>query len=181
MKDNEYYNKIYRKSDKYSQSYDEIMYYPIYKKIVNKLNYYDIILELGCGVGHLAQMLEENQYKSYLGLDFSQIAIEKATEKSNQKFLVSDIMKDKLNYPYDVIVSTEFFEHVEYEKILNKIKPGARLIFSVPNFLIDSHLYKWDDHKQIQNDFSKYMYINTIQTVIEIKDKKWFLIDGFKK
>lgn len=180
MKDNEYYNKIYRKSDKYSQSYDEIMYYPLYKKIVNKLNYHDVILELGCGVGHLAQMLEENQYKSYLGLDFSEKAIELAKEKSKQRFICSDIMTDKLDYPYDVIVSTEFFEHVEYSNVIERIKKSARIIFSVPNFLIDSHLYAWNNHKEIKRDFSKYMYINTIHTVIEIKDKKWFLVDGFK-
>lgn len=181
MKDSGYYNRIYDKSDKYSQSYDQIIYYPIYKKIINKLNIHDVIVELGCGVGHLAQMLEDNEYLHYLGIDFSEIAIDKAKVNSNQQFLCSDIMADELDYPYDSIISTEFFEHIEYEKVLKKLKKGTRIMFSVPNFLIDSHLYCWKNEKEIENDFQNYIHINTIEIVLEIKDKKWFLVDGFMK
>jgi 2-polyprenyl-3-methyl-5-hydroxy-6-metoxy-1,4-benzoquinol methylase len=181
MKDSSYYNDIYEISDKYNQPYDNIIYYPIYKKIIDKLNVHDIILELGCGVGHLAQMIEDNGCLSYLGIDFSEIAIEKAKKRSYQSFICSDIVNDNLDFPYDLIIATEFFEHVEYEKILKKIKKGTRIIFSVPNFLIDSHLYCWEDDNHIRNDFREYMLINTVETVLEIKGKKWFLVDGFKK
>lgn len=181
MKGADYYNEIYMTSSKYNGTYDSIIYYPIYKEIINRINGNDRILELGCGVGHFAEMLKEKGYRNYLGLDFSKVAIAVAKINSGLEFKLCDIMEDDLNYIYDIVVSTEFFEHIEYKKVINKLKKGAEIIFSVPNFLIESHIYSWANHEEIQKDFEKYININKIETILEQGNNKWFLIHGFIK
>ncbi len=90
-------------------------------------------------------------------------------------------MTSNLDYVYNTIISTEVFEHLEYIKILEKLAKGTKIIFSVPNFIIDSHLYNWQNAKEIRRDFSKYIDIKTIEKPLQIKDKIWFLISGIVK
>ncbi len=87
MKNKEYYNKIYSKSEKYKAGYKDIIYYPVYKKILQYLNYSDQILELGCGSGHLAHLLKDKGFNNYTGLDFSDIAIDHARLRTSQLFI----------------------------------------------------------------------------------------------
>lgn len=177
-KTKEYYDNIYFKSDKYKQDYSDIVYLPIYVKVLKKINRKDKILELGCGAGHLAHMLKDFEYNNYIGIDYSQVAIRQAAEKVDQLFVKLDVIKDDIIFDYDVIISIEMFEHLNYTKVLGKLKKGTQIIFSVPNFMIDSHLYSWDSEEIIRRDFEKYIKINSIEKALQIKNNKWFIISG---
>lgn len=179
MKDKEYYNKIYDTSEKYKQHYADIFYYPLYQSVLTKINKHDRILELGCGSGHLAHLLKDNDYFNYVGLDFSNIAIAQAKIRTDQLFYEQDILKEDIVINYDVVISTEVFEHLFYEKVLEKLNKGSQIIFTVPNFLIDSHLYCWHNEEEIRKDFEKYISISSIDIVLEQKNNKWFMINGF--
>jgi 2-polyprenyl-3-methyl-5-hydroxy-6-metoxy-1,4-benzoquinol methylase len=180
-KSKEYYNAIYKTSDKYKQDYSDIIYLPIYVKVLRLLNRQDRILELGCGSGHLAHLLKDNDYNNYVGVDFSAQAIDQARKRTDQLFVEQDVLNEDIWINYDTIVSIEMFEHLDYASVLKKLNKGAQIIFSVPNFIIDSHLYCWQDEQEIRWDFEKYISINSIEVALTHKDKKWFLVNGFIK
>lgn len=178
MKDKEYYNKIYRESEEYKKPYSDFLYYNIYKIALGFLNIKDHILELGCGAGQFSDMLEDNLYRNYTGVDISDEAIRQANKKTLLKYEVKDIMTDDLNYDYNTVVAFEFIEHIEYKKIFKKLIIGSKIIFSVPNFANEDHLYTWQNEAEIIDSFKKYININTVECVLKKGFQKWFLITG---
>jgi 2-polyprenyl-6-hydroxyphenyl methylase/3-demethylubiquinone-9 3-methyltransferase len=181
VKTSEYYNKIYLKSDEYRKHYTNSIYYPLYKKVFKHISKDDNILELGCGSGQFAHYLYDNYIRDYLGLDFSEEAIKQANKRVEQVFVRHDIIGNDFFSKYDTIIAIEFFEHVEYKEVLKKLEKGSKIIFSVPNFLIDSHLYSWENTDQIEHYFGKYIEIEKIEKGLEIKDKYWFVVKGVIK
>lgn len=99
------------------------------------------ILDLGCGTGYGAQMLDKKDV-NILGVDISKEAVMFAKKKYSQKnvnFLIKDI--NRLNSPknhYDIICSFEVIEHLKSPKkcvinIYSMLKPGGLFIMSTPN------------------------------------------------
>jgi SAM-dependent methyltransferase len=82
------------------------------------------ILDLGCGSGNTANELTSNAYSSYVGLDISDTAIEKARHRSEgngrgQKtnFLRGDFLKYEPEQRFDVILFRESLYHVPLSNV----------------------------------------------------------------
>lgn len=178
MKDKIFYNEVYSKSAEYHKEYNDFLYLPIYNEILNYLNPDSKILELCCGAGQLANLLHDNGFTKYTGLDFSNEAIKIARKFSKQKFLVKDVSKGKLNFAYDTVIAIETFEHLEYDKLIGKLKSGAKIIFSVPNFKIPSHLHVFANQEEVRKSFEPLIDIELVKTVMKIKNKEWFFSVG---
>jgi 2-polyprenyl-3-methyl-5-hydroxy-6-metoxy-1,4-benzoquinol methylase len=70
------------------------------------------VLDVGCGEGLLAQRLCPNAYASYLGIDLSAVAIDRANQKKDARecrsdFLVADVETFAGDGTFDVIVFNE--------------------------------------------------------------------------
>jgi 2-polyprenyl-3-methyl-5-hydroxy-6-metoxy-1,4-benzoquinol methylase len=81
------------------------------------------ILDIGCGEGALADFLNEDQKKLYLGLDLSTEAIRIAKQKrSNLNFLVSDAEKylPLKGHQANVIVFNEMLYYMDHVKVLKQ-------------------------------------------------------------
>jgi hypothetical protein len=80
----------------------------------------------------------------YVGLDFSHECIRMARlECPEFEFVCGDALTSELfdTLEYDVVVATEFLEHVEEDlALMNRIRPGTRLYASVPNFSDPAHI-----------------------------------------
>jgi SAM-dependent methyltransferase len=77
------------------------------------------ILDLGCGSGNTANELRSSAYKSYVGVDISETALEKARRRSEEngrgqktKFLRGDFVKYEPQQRFDVILFRESLYHV---------------------------------------------------------------------
>jgi 2-polyprenyl-3-methyl-5-hydroxy-6-metoxy-1,4-benzoquinol methylase len=78
------------------------------------------ILDVGCGVGILFDFLNAEQKRNYLGVDASEIAVNKSKKRRNFKALVlnaSDFHTDEL---FDAIVFNEVLYYLDYKQILRK-------------------------------------------------------------
>lgn len=142
----EYYNDRWSKSSNINiLQYDRLM------KILSSFKHAKFdnlkILDLGCGTGWLASILD------YLGdvtaIDLSDKAIENAKGRSPQtNFISGNIFKANLPVSeFDVVVSQEVIEHVddqrEYIDIAAKsLKKDGLLILTTPNA---SNLDHWGD------------------------------------
>jgi len=95
-------------------------------------------LDVGCGDGRLAQFCDGH----YLGLDFSQVAIDLACHRNpGKRFKVHDFIKEPLpRGPWDTIVLGELLEHLDDEtealllkKARQSLAPNGHLVVTVPN------------------------------------------------
>lgn len=92
-----------------------------------------LILELGCGSGHLAEALTQTHIY-YLGLDFAPCAVEQAQQKINRRdfqFATADILTAPLP-PSDICVFlglVDWLEEADLPGLLQRI-PAKLLLFS---------------------------------------------------
>lgn len=110
------------------------------KKFANK-NYH--VLDAGCGLGGLSQLLS-SQYGKVTGIDFSPKMIEIATKKnktSNVSFAQAD-MRNLIEYhnTCDMVVSinsllmTKLDElNASFDQLFKTLKPGGKLLAIVPS------------------------------------------------
>ena len=112
--------------------------YPFLEKYANHGN----ILDLGCGPGNTANELNSAAYKTYVGVDISEAALEKAGRRTKENgradknsFVVSDFLGYAPSQDFDIILFRESLYHVPYgqvKPILDKyskhLKPGGVFI-----------------------------------------------------
>ena len=126
-----YYEQLQKSRDNY--------YNPHRKEfdIAKKLSSEDkSVLEIGCGSGYFADQLN---CKSFLGLEFNQMAIDKATEKG-LKVIKSSIenLASSTEEKFDLIFSFHVLEHVKdplsfVDSAKKLLKEDGLLFLAVPN------------------------------------------------
>lgn len=86
------------------------------------------VLELGCGAGRSIEYLKNCGIKSYLGIDFSNKAVELAQARAVSlnmsslfKFKVQDVDDSGLD-SYDIVFSLGLFDWIQKEKIIELLK-----------------------------------------------------------
>jgi 2-polyprenyl-3-methyl-5-hydroxy-6-metoxy-1,4-benzoquinol methylase len=96
----------------------------------------DAVLEIGCGKGAFSEKIN---CQKYLGLEYSQRAIELSSAKKIQ-ILNESIQQHAKAHPetYDVVCSFQVLEHVNdihgfIENSVKCLKTGGKLIYSVPS------------------------------------------------
>lgn len=154
-KNSKYYDEAYENRPEYNCLYNESYYMFIWEKVVKMLSIYEKpnIIELGCGTGQFAHLLQDRGYINYVGYDFSEKGIKIAREMSNQHVECRDI-RDSLNYDCDVVICLETLEHVEKDKeILKSIPRYTDIIFSVPKFNDPAHVRYFENKEDV---FSRY-------------------------
>ena len=82
------------------------------------------ILDLGCGPGNTANELAATAYESYIGVDISEAALEKARKRTIESgranknvFVQGDFIRHEPNKKFDVILFRESMYHVPMTKI----------------------------------------------------------------
>lgn len=72
------------------------------------------LLEIGCGEGLLLQRLSPNDYRQFVGVDISEVAIQRATGLANPRanFLVADMRQLELEQKFDAVIFTESIYYV---------------------------------------------------------------------
>ncbi|HEX3800830.1 MAG TPA: class I SAM-dependent methyltransferase [Verrucomicrobiae bacterium] len=97
------------------------------------------LLDLGCGSGNTGCELADSTYQKYLGVDISEVALEKARQRSTalqragrNNYLRSDIFDFTPGEKYDVILFRESIYYIPAPKIvamleryLTHLKPGG--------------------------------------------------------
>ncbi|MCH8991222.1 MAG: class I SAM-dependent methyltransferase [Acidobacteria bacterium] len=127
------------------------------------------IVDLGCGVGHLAQMIRlapNLRDVDYLGIDFSPVALKKARARAPQsEFRCVDLSLDPIvNETQDpdglCVVSCEFLEHVEFDlEILSALAPGVSFLGSVPKNDDCGHV-RWFANEDLVRDRYEPLFTN---------------------
>ena len=137
------------------------------------------ILDYRCGVGTLMEKLIKFKPKKIVGIDISEVSINKAKErikelKSKVDFYVDNCEKTQFdNNSFDIVYGSGILHHLKIDECLNEIhrilKPNGSLLFIEPlgtnpiiNFYrkltpksrsVDEHPFMNKDFKYIDNKF----------------------------
>ena len=143
------------------------------------------VLDYGCGIGSFAEEVIKYEPKKIIGIDISEVSINKAKEKAKKLNLNVDYKVDnceKTSFEdnnFNIVYGTGILHHLQIEKCLDEIirilKPKGSLVFIEPlgtNPLIN--LYRKltpksrsvDEHPLVKKDF---IYIKNKFTDVEIK------------
>ena len=173
----EYYDKAFQ-LEKYNCHYSDTVYYEMWKKVISYLHRSDVILEIGCGTGQFAEMLFDHiDHNSYMGFDFSKVAIQKAIERNGEYFFLYDARKP-FGGDYNTIICLETLEHIDNDIIvLKNLKSGTKFIGSVPIGNDPAHVRVFQTSKSIKK---RYRNLINIEEIIEFDIKK-FVFKGIIK
>jgi 2-polyprenyl-3-methyl-5-hydroxy-6-metoxy-1,4-benzoquinol methylase len=129
------------------------------------------ILDLGCGEGVLQKYFSSVDYSRYLGIDVSDVAIEKAKSLENDKtqFQVGDVNYLKTNDNFDVIIYNESLYYLSNPKLAirslsNNLNPGGIFIVSMHKDGTAKREGLWADLNEVLELKDKTKVINHSET-----------------
>jgi SAM-dependent methyltransferase len=179
-KSKEYYDQIFSKAPQYSleTDADHSWHKDLYDFVITLFDKYDEILELGCGTGQFAEKMILNNLNYKYGIDFSEIGISLCNQRCPQAyFYCYDLYKLDFNdLSFNTILSLEVMEHIEGDlEILSRIKPGTKVIISVPSFDDPAHVRFFKDKDDVYD-----RYKGIFQTLMVHQVNRYFVIEAIK-
>jgi SAM-dependent methyltransferase len=199
----QYYNNVYSSSPRYNGDFILSGYFPQWAFCISlMLEFYNsfkkeigkvlTIIDLGCGPGQFAQLLNQifnsrpkNPDIIYTGLDFSKIAIEIALKKQlseNFYFFEDDIFHrlsifNQNDTKFTVVTALECFEHIKSDtEIFSYFKEGQFMIFSVPQFDDPAHVRHFKTEFDVLERYDRCFLNFKVEKILNI-----FICYGFLK
>lgn len=143
------------------------------------------LLEIGCGSGHFATLLFQNNYTNYIGIDISENAINVAQNLNAQykdKFFVGDAMDFLPKNDYDMVIMLEVLEHIKDDKkIFEVMKEGSLCCAIVPKVTAFNHYRTFNDLDAIKYRYGKYIDVLYFEEVVYQGSHDEMLFVGRKK
>lgn len=146
-RDAAYYDEAFAGNQDYARAPDDAPWAPLWLWLASRLGG-ESVLDLGCGPGHLASLLQGRQLppNRYLGVDFSAEAIRQARERApgylfEQATLREGVARAKTLLPGFTAVLCEVLEHVTGDvAVLEAMPPGTRVLATVPSYDSPGHV-----------------------------------------
>lgn len=124
----------------------------VYETAAGMLTPSNPVVDLGSGTGRFAQLLRRRGFGKYVGMDFSQAAVDESHSYVplfdldtawDASFVVADLREIEVfaESSNTAFVSLEVLEHLDEDLgLVAKIPPGHQFVFSVPNYWSAAHL-----------------------------------------
>jgi len=176
----QYYDEVYKTTQKYQVSYELSSYYPLWQLLTAYIPRDKNIVDLGCGPGQVAELLYDLGYRNYLGLDFSEVAIDRAQNKFRDNkdfnFRHADITKSPIPFG-QVYLAIEFLEHLKDDyTVIEQLPEGSILIASVPDFMCEGHYRCFENKKDIIRKYGAFIGFNAL-----VKFDNYYIFTGVVK
>jgi len=177
------YDEVYKKEAIYHAHYRTLPFYRIMQHVVKHVKAIEEpkVLEIGSGAGQMGHYLYDKGVRNYHGFDFSREAVAIATKLTPQHFFVGDALDPKCyKHDYNVAILLEVLEHIKNDfAVINNIKQGATVIFSVPRFMCEGHIRAFPLQTDILN-----RYFNLLKVDICLNLRyypEWFFCKGVRR
>ena len=177
----EYYDEYFIESGDFQTHYKDSIYFVHWTQVIQFLRKLQQpkLLEVGCGTGQLAEYLRDEGFNHYVGFDFSKKGIDLAQKRIPEFTFFEGNALDSSSFSiaYDVAICLEVLEHIERDlEVIRNIETGKRIIFSLPNFKVESHVRWFVKPRQIKARYYKLIDITSIIPIGNI-----FVCHGIRK
>ena len=185
-----YYDATFRESSHWRRHYTESRYFPLWTVVADRVRRARVrsVLDVGCGPGQVACLLRDRGLERYRGLDFSPDRVAAARAVCPEFiFEVADVFAPDEGKPdvfeggdYDCVLALEFLEHVERDReVLERVRTGALVIATVPNFPSPGHVRHFDDVEAVVERYSETLdEIDVVAIQATATGKTYYLIEG---
>ncbi|MBX9452109.1 MAG: class I SAM-dependent methyltransferase [Mesorhizobium sp.] len=162
--------------ERFLAPYEESIWKQVYDATVTLMpeERSQLVVDVGCGTGRLAEALRLQGYENYIGFDFAPARIAEARRYlPSHDFRVLDAFSDEaasLTASADVVAITEMLEHIEDDlKLLAVIPAGRTIVFSVPNFGGPTHVRKFKSVDEVLARYSGLIEIDVPDAITVTK------------
>ncbi len=126
----------------YLKQIDQLARYSIIVGYFNNLKKGGSILDIKCGEGIFPENLCKNFYSKYIGIDISEVAINQALIKQDNKtfFIKADLKEFNTKQKFDVIIFNEVLYYFEANEILNIMKKYKVFLKNDGLFIVSMYL-----------------------------------------
>lgn len=180
-KEADYYDALYETTEEYRRNYKHSRYFVLWSQLLKFIRGLSAaapapeILEIGCGNGRFAAYLFDEGYTAYHGFDFSPKAVEFARRTSPQSFSIGDALAEEpYRREYDTAVASEVLEHLDDFAVLDRLREGTAVVFSLPTFDDPAHLRRFTSPRRI---VARYYDRVDIQEIVRVD--QWFACWGY--
>ncbi len=189
-RDSAFYDDLYRRGGhegQYHVPYTESRYLPVWERAAGLLTDMDDprVLDIGCGPGQFARLLNDRGITSYTGIDHSSVAVDmarRAVPEWADRFRAADAFAlSPLPGDHDVVVLFEVLEHIGKDReLLKLIQPGTPVLFSVPSFMSASHVRRFRSARAVRRRYGPVVADMTVEPFVDCPeaDKTIFLASG---
>jgi ubiquinone/menaquinone biosynthesis C-methylase UbiE len=135
-------------------------------------------LDIGCGSGAAAQLLQQEFQLKPVGLDISKFAVD-ASRVRGIKTLQVDVTKLPIpDATQDFVLALDVIEHIEDRHILlnemfRVLNPGGKALITVP-----AHSWLWSNHDVLNHHFRRYskqlLLKDLAQAGFLVKSVRWW-------
>jgi SAM-dependent methyltransferase len=101
------------------------------------------ILDLGCGPGNTGNELDSGAYRSYTGVDISDVAVEKAKKRTEEnrrsdknEYFQSDIFSYTPTHQYDVVLFGDSLYYVPHQRIAGMLSRYSEFVTNQGVFIV---------------------------------------------
>ena len=191
----QYYDSMFEgggKEHAYHKGPHDSFMFVLWDAIAKKLTSNDCVAEFGCGAGQLANLIMEYGYTYIYGVDLSFKGIQYArilNQWCMTKFHIGSMYDEKMFNlgEYNTAIFCECLEHINDDLLpLSYLKPGTRVILSVPTAESKEHVRCFPTSLSIKEHYGAIVDINSIDTIlIPINNPGnkhyWYIVDGVIK
>tara|TARA_Y100001934_G_C12223417_1_gene711840 strand:+ start:367 stop:1089 length:723 start_codon:yes stop_codon:yes gene_type:complete len=98
------------------------------------------VLEIGPGTGYWTELIQELGCSNYLGIDISESAVDKLSEKfSSYNFLSGDFSEMDINGKWDIVVMIHVDEHIHGENFVKSMNSIKNIIQGGGIFIVSAY------------------------------------------
>ena len=175
-----FYDYWYSKGMKwYEGKPEKSQYYILWKKMLELSE--GRIIDIGCGPGQVCELAISMRIPYLMGIDFSQVAIDKAIERCDiGPFICGDTMNifpSIEQKDYDTVFICETLEHMKDDlAFIDLIPRGKIVVASLPTFGSGGHVFYIDHEGDLIT-----RYGSSITLLESGKIAGWIYFKGVKK
>lgn len=168
----ESYDEGYRVNPRYKKDADHAPWSQIWYWALCHTSQ-EMIVELGCGAGHFASLLQRRKHPAshYLGIDFSVVALQQARERApGYRFVegtlprVAKLVARLYSPASPTVVIIEVLEHIVKDgATLRHLPSGTRVLGSVPRKDSAGHVRHFRDMHEVCARYKKILDFESIE------------------
>lgn len=184
----DFYDYSFEQAPHWRSHYIDSPYYFLWTLIQDRVRRMQpsAVLDIGCGPGQVACLVRDAGVPRYMGLDFSEARIAQARSVCPEyEFVAESVFESDLleHWGYDCVILMEFLEHVEDDlSVLARIRPGARVLATVPNFPARGHVRQFADESEVKRRYEKLVDdLEVVAVPANTKGKTYFVLEGRRR